>query len=42
MNKPKKNISIRSKLIGIIVPIVLFIIVSFFALSRNMVLKISQ
>ena len=42
MGKQKKNISLRLKLIGIIVPIVLFIIISFFALSRNMVLKISQ
>ena len=42
MKQQKKSISIRSKLIGIIVPIVLFIIISFFALSRNMVLKISQ
>lgn len=37
-----KGISIRLKLIGIIIPIVLVIIISFFALARNMVLKISQ
>lgn len=38
----KKNLSIRTKLIGIVIPIVLVIIVSFFALARNIVLKISQ
>lgn len=38
----KKGISIRMKLIGIIIPIVLFIIIMFFALSRSMVEKISM
>ena len=38
----KKGISIRLKLIGIIIPIVLVLIVSFFALARNMVIKTSQ
>lgn len=38
----KKGISIRLKLIGIIIPIVLALIISFFALARNMVIKTSQ
>lgn len=38
----KKGTGIRVKLIGIIIPIVLVIIVSFFALARNMVLKSSE
>ncbi len=42
MKKQKKNISLRTKLIGIIVPIVILIIVSFFILARNMVLQISK
>ena len=42
MTKQKKSISLRTKLIGIIVPIVLLIIVSFFILARNMVLQISK
>ena len=42
MNKQNKSVSIRLKLIGIIIPIVLIIIISYFALSRNMVLRISQ
>lgn len=41
-NHKKRGISIRMKLIGIIIPIVLIIIISFFTLSRNMVLKISK
>lgn len=40
--KKKKSTGIRLKLIGIIIPIVLVIIVSFFALARNMVLKSSE
>lgn len=38
----KKSTSLRTKLIGIIVPIVILIIVSFFILARNMVLQISK
>ena len=38
----KKGISIRLKLIGIIIPIVLVLIISFFALARNVVIKLSQ
>ena len=38
----KKNAGIRIKVIGIIIPIVLVIIVSFFVLARNMVLKSSK
>lgn len=40
--KQKKSMSIRTRLIAIIIPIVLVIIISFFALARNMVLQISQ
>lgn len=40
--KEKKGLSIRTKLIGITVPIVLVMVVSFFFLSRNVVLKTSQ
>ena len=42
MAKTKKKISIRLKLIGIIVPIVLVLIVAFFVLATNMVSKISK
>ena len=42
MAKTKKKISIRLKLIGIIVPIVLVLIVAFFGLATNMVSKISK
>ena len=42
MQKQKKSMSIKGKLIGIIIPIVLVIIISFFALARNMVFKISK
>lgn len=38
----RKNISIRMKLIGVVIPIVLIMITSFFILARNMVIKISQ
>lgn len=38
----KKSLSIRIKLVGIVIPIVLVIIISFFALARNVVLKNSQ
>lgn len=38
----RKNTSISIKLILIIIPIVLIIIISYFSLSRNIVLKISQ
>lgn len=38
----KRSTSLRTKLIGIIVPIVILIIVSFFILARNMVLQISK
>lgn len=38
----KRGISIRLKLVGIIIPIVLVILISFFALARNMILKISK
>lgn len=40
--KKKRGLSIRLRLIAIIIPIVLVIVVSFFSLSTNMVLKISQ
>lgn len=40
--KKKMSISIRTRLICVIIPIVLVIIVSFFALSRNMVVKMSE
>ena len=42
MAKTKKKISIRLKLIGIIVPIVVVLIVAFFVLATNMVSKISK
>ena len=42
MSKTKKKVSIRLKLIGIIVPIVLVLIVAFFVLATNMVSKISK
>ena len=38
----KKGMSIRLKLICIVIPIVLVLVISFFALARNMVLKTSQ
>lgn len=38
----KKSMSIGMKLVMVVIPIVLVIIVSFFALSRNMVIKLSQ
>lgn len=40
--KKKRNGSIKVKLIAVIIPIVLLIVVSFFLLSRNMVLKNSK
>ncbi len=40
--KEKKKAGIRIKLLSIIVPIVLIIILAFFALARNLVLKSSQ
>lgn len=40
--KQKKKSGIRVKLTGIIIPIVLVIIITFFTLSRNMVLKSSK
>lgn len=40
--KQRKSISIRLKLMGVIIPIVLVIIVSFFALSSNVILKLSK
>lgn len=40
--KQKKSISIRLKLMMSIIPIVLLIIISFFTLSRNVVLEVSQ
>lgn len=40
--KQKKGVSIRLKLMMSIIPIVLLIIISFFTLSRNVVLKVSQ
>lgn len=40
--KQKKSVSIRLRLMGIIIPIVLIIIISFFSLSRNVILKSSQ
>ena len=38
----KKKGGLRLKLCGVIIPVVLVIIVVFFVLSRNMVLKLSQ
>lgn len=40
--KKARSISIRTKLIAVIIPIVFVIILSFFALSRNMIIKISK
>jgi len=40
--KKEKKTGIRIKLIGIIIPIVLIIMLSFFALARNMMLKSAQ
>ncbi len=40
--KQKKSISIRLRLMGIIIPIVLLIIISFFSLSRRVILRSSQ
>lgn len=37
----KKSMSIRIKLIGVVIPIVLILVISFFVLARNMVIKIS-
>lgn len=43
MKQPKnKSVSIRLRLIAMIVPIVLIIIISFFVLARDVVFKISQ
>ena len=42
MNKTKKNGSLRTKLIMIVVPIVIIIIIAFFILARDMVLRISK
>ena len=42
MKKTGKSGSLRSKLILIVVPVVLVIIIAFFILARDMVLKISQ
>ena len=42
MGKNKKSASLRSKLIFIVVPVVLVIIIAFFILARDMVLKISK
>lgn len=39
--KTKKGMSIRLKLISIVIPIVLVLVFSFFALARNMVMKVS-
>lgn len=41
-NQKKKGIGIKLKLIGIIIPIVLVLIISFFALARNVVIKLSK
>ena len=38
----KKGMSMGMKLVMVVIPIVLVLIVSFFALSRNMVIKLSQ
>lgn len=40
--KQRKSVSIRLKLMGVIIPIVLVIIISFFSLSRNVILKLSK
>ena len=40
--KQRKSISIRLKLMGVTIPIVLIIIISFFTLSRNVILKLSK
>ncbi len=42
MKAERKSVSIRIKLIGVIIPIVLVMVISYFALSRNMVLNISK
>ncbi len=41
MKKNKKRIGIRTKLIGTIIPIVLIMIITFFALSRNVIIQLS-
>lgn len=38
----KKSSSIRMKLIGIVIPIVLVLVIAFFTLARNLVVKTSQ
>ena len=40
--KQKKSIGIKVKLVSIIIPIVLVLIISFFALARSVVIKISK
>lgn len=40
--KQRKSVSIRLKLMGVIIPIVFVIIISFFSLSRNVILKLSK
>lgn len=40
--KKKRAISIRTKLIAVIIPIVLVMIAAFFGLSRNVILKLSE
>lgn len=40
--KQKKTVGIRTKLIAVIIPIVLVLIVSFFALSGNTIMKLSK
>ena len=42
VGKKKKGISIRAKLIITIIPIVLVMVFSYFALARDMVLKMSH
>lgn len=38
----KKSMSVGMRLVMVVIPIVLILIISFFALSRNMVTKLSQ
>lgn len=42
MKEKKRTVSIRTRLIALIIPIVLVIIVSFFALSTNMIVQLSK
>lgn len=42
VQKKQRTLGIRTRLIGVIIPIVLVIILSFFALSRNIIIQLSE